>query len=461
MAKSPTSKRDAQHDLSRRAFIKWTVAAGAALGVSRSRVFEIIEKTAGKGVAHAASANPTHRSIHFVAGNAGLAWFTQLIPIPAVAAANNPSFSYHAPGQATLAAGTNKPLYIGPTSPFKNLAGARQWTAFVAGNNETHTNTPNSPGNLNGSSIHAVATVLQRNTPTLIPVVSINNAAVGTAAGAPQVAAVNNAEAIVNLFNSAASQTGGLLARPANAQLYKAQFDAFAQLNRASTRPTQKSSYVTASSAASFLGTNLAEQLAITPADRAMYGVDNNTPGNIRAVADAFIVATKAFAMGLMNAVTLPLLNNDPHGAFDGNTAGPTAQALKKVFDGFQTHASQTIDSATGQNIFNDVVITAVGDTYKTPFDRNGWNDGTPNNSNLVYVYGQGHIHTGWHGNIPQGGGVQMINQDGSLSAYNGAQAARLATASIAYAIAKRDVRAISQFANGINPVFWNPADIA
>jgi len=83
MAKSPLStltKRAEQQDVSRRALIKWTVAAGAALGVSRSRVFEILEKTAGTGVAFAASAAPTARSVHCVMGNGGLAWTRQLWP---------------------------------------------------------------------------------------------------------------------------------------------------------------------------------------------------------------------------------------------------------------------------------------------------------------------------------------------------------------------------------------------
>jgi hypothetical protein len=457
MAKSPTSVRDDNMAVSRRALIKWTIAAGAALGVSRSKIYEILEKTGGKGLAFAAAANPTHRSIHFDAGNGGAAWWTQLVPIPDVASANNPNFSYHAPGTTQLVAGTDRPLHRGTTTPFTGLPAAKEWTAFVAGRNATHSRqTPN----LNGNAITAIASVLQRNTPTLIPIVQVGNATVGTATGAPQPAAVNNAAAIVGLFNSAASQANGLLSKPANAQLYKAQFDAFAQLNRAASRPTQKSSYVTGSSAASFLGTNLAARLAITPADRLMYGVDNGTPGNVSSIADALIVATKAFSLGLMNSIVVPFMQDDPHGAFDNNSVGPTSLRLKKIFDGFQAHATATLDSATGQPIFNDTVITAYGDTYKAPFDTGGWGDGTPNNSNIIFAFLQGHVFSGWLGNIGQNN-VQMIQPNGTLAAYNTAQSETLAAASIAYAIAKRDTRAISQFANGINPTFWRAGDIA
>lgn len=35
MAKHPLSKREEKRELTRRALIKWSVAAGAALGVSR------------------------------------------------------------------------------------------------------------------------------------------------------------------------------------------------------------------------------------------------------------------------------------------------------------------------------------------------------------------------------------------------------------------------------------------
>src|SRR5689334_24551713 len=98
MAKSPFSKRDEQRDISRRALIKWSVAAGAALGVSRSKVFDILERTSGKDTAYAAAENPTTRSVHIVAGNGGLAWFQLFWPQNDVAAANNTNFAWHKPG---------------------------------------------------------------------------------------------------------------------------------------------------------------------------------------------------------------------------------------------------------------------------------------------------------------------------------------------------------------------------
>jgi len=459
MAKSPSSKRDEQHELSRRALIKWTVAAGAALGVSRSKVFDILEGTAGSGIAYAAATNATMRSVHLVAGNGGLAWFTLLWPHVDVAMAGNPNFAWHKPGQATLAIGTNKPLAHGPDTPWAGLPGARQVTAFLCGSNETHTSTPTSTTNLNGSNIHAVASVLQAQTPTVIPIIQVGDADVGNAAGAAQPTGVNDGNAIVGLFNSAASRAGGLLSNSADASLYKAQYDAFAQLNRAAGRSTQKGSYTTASGAAQFLGTNLAAKLAITDADRTLYGLDGATRGNVRDIAETLIISVKAFAMGLTNAVVLPAMRDDPHGAFNGDVNIVPPQ-LKKMLDGFMTHLTNTIDEATQKSLVDDVIVTISGDTTKDPLNQAGWPDGTPGNTNTVYVLGGGHLKTGWFGSIDRTGAVQGFSPAGAPIAYNGANTARLATASIAFAIAKRDERLISQFANGTTaPGLWNPLD--
>ena len=121
---------------------------------------------------------------------------------------------------------------------------------------------------LNGNNIISVASALQSSSPSVIPMITIGGADAGTAPGAARPANVSNADGIVDLFNSAASRAGGLLSKsPATRQLYKAHYDAFAQLNRAANRSTTKTAYMTASNAAQFLGTNLAAKLQITPAD--------------------------------------------------------------------------------------------------------------------------------------------------------------------------------------------------
>ena len=453
MAKSPLStltKRAEQQDVSRRALIKWTVAAGAALGVSRSRVFEILEKTAGTGVAFAASAAPTARSVHCVMGNGGLAWTRQLWPDPDIGLANNPNLAYAYPGTAQLVGGTVRPLVAGVATPWANLPAARQVTGFVMGQNQTHTNEPDTVENLNGANIFAIASALQSVSPSVVPIISIDQS-IGAAQGSQQPAAVRDANAIVGLFNSAASRAGGLLANPANAVLYKAQFEAFAQLNRAANRPTTRSSYTTATSAAGFLGTNLEEKLRITAEDLSRYGIDGGTRGNVAEIGRTLIVAVKAFKFGLTNSIVFPGMRDDPHGAFDDGSASVVPMQLKKVLDAFMADLTANVDDNTGETLADTTVITFHGDTPKSATDPGGWPDGSSQNHNRVIVYSAGHIKSGWFGEVKRDDSVRGFDGSGALVAYNGTNAARFGLAAIAYAIAKRDDRAISAFANGVN----------
>jgi hypothetical protein len=135
---------------------------------------------------------------------------------------------------------------------------------------------------------------------------------------------------------------------------------------------------------------------------------------------------------------------------------------LKKVFDGFMTDLKNTVDDNTGKVLADDTVITICGDTTKNPLQRGGWSDGTPNNSNLVWVYSAGHLKSGWFGGTMRNNTVQGFDAQGNAAAYNGGVTARYAMASVAYAIAKRDERAITAFANGttISGPFGRPKDL-
>jgi hypothetical protein len=397
-----------------------------------------------------------------VAGNGGAAWFQLLWPHNDIAAANNTQFAWHRPGESMLVSGTDKPLTVGPDTPFRDLAPNKQMTAFQCGNNETHTANPVSVTGLNGNNIISVASALQASAPSVIPMITIGVVDAGTAPGAARPANVNNADGVVNLFNSAASRAGGLLSNQADATLYKAHYDAFAQLNRAANRSTTKTSYLTASSAAQFLGTNLAAKLQITQEDLTRYGIDGTTRANVRDIGRAFIVAVKAFKMGLTNSVSLPAMRDDPHGAFADGSSQSVPPMLKKVFDGFMNDLKNTVDDNTGQVLADDTVITICGDTTKSPLNRGGWPDGTPNNSNVLWVYGAGHLKSGWFGGTVRGGQAQGFDANGNTAAYNGGTTARYALASVAFAVAKRDERAISTFANGltIGGVFGNLRDL-
>jgi hypothetical protein len=452
MAKSETSKKDEKRELTRRALIKWSVAAGAALGVSRSKIFDILEGVGDRGLAEAASEAATARSVHIVAGNGGLAWFQLLWPqndIAAGATSGN-QLAWHKPGMQTVVSGTDNKLTIGPDTPFASLAAEKQMTGFVCGANETHTRQPQSVVSLNGNNIFSVASALQSSAPSVIPIVTIGDVDVGTAPGGQRPANVIDGNGIVGLFNSAASRMGGLLANSNDAELYKAHYEAFTQLNRASNRSTTRTSYTTAVGAAGFLGTNLASKLQILPDDLTRYGVDGNTRTNVADIANALIVTVKAFQLGLTNCVVLPAMDDDPHTAFDANDVATVPAQLKAVFDGFMNDLTLATDSATNQVLADDTIITIHGDTPKDCTNKTGWPDGTPGGTNLVYVYGAGHLMTGWWGGIDRTATATGFGPDGKAAAYNGTTEAKIACASIAYAIAKRDDRAISNFANGI-----------
>ncbi len=454
MAKHPLSKRDDRRELDRRSLIKWSLAAGAALGVTKGDVFGILERTGGRGLAYAASENATRRSVSLIAGNGGHAWFQLLWPQYDVARAADPGLSYHRPGMTTDVAGTRN-LVIGPDTPWATMPAQRQVTAFTCGRNETHTPNPTSVADLNGNNIYSVISALQSASPSVIPIVTIGDVDIGTAPGGARAANVTNAEGIVGLFNSAASRAGGLLEASQDAEVYKTHFDAFAQLNRAANRSTTKASYLTASGAAKFLGTNLATKLAISDADLARYGINGNMRANVANIGRAFIITIKAFKMGLTNSIVLPAMNDDPHGAFTGGDVNSVPAQLKLVFDAFMADLTATTDDSTLKSLETDTVITITGDTTKNCLvprgGADGWADSSPGQSNVMYVYSAGDLKPGWYGDISRNGVVRGFNPDGSDNAtYNAANTSRTALAAVAYAIAKRDERALAPFANGI-----------
>ena len=465
MAKSQTSKRDEKHELTRRALIKWSVAAGAALGVSRSKIYEILERTAGKGVAFAASNQPINRTFDIEFGNGALAWMTLFWPLPAIAAAATPTnnFSWHKPGMQTVVQGTDRPLTIGPDTPWASLPANKQVTAFLCGNNETHTNFAQSTTQIGGSNLLALNTALQAALPAVIPTVTVGQGTtIGTAPGATVAANVGAADGIVDLFNSAASRTGGLLANTSDAALYKAHYQAFIQLNRAANRPTTNIGYTTATSAAAFLGTNLSKQLAVAPEDLTRYGISGATRNTVTALGRTMIIAVKAFKLGLTNGIVVPALRDDPHGAFDNNDVATVPGQLKGIFDGFMNDLKATLDDNTQKPLADNIVITMKGDTYKNPLNNNGWGDGTPGNTNIVYVYSSGQLMSGWFGDVSATGVVQGAGPDGKLTTYNGANTAKLAMASVLYATAIGDDRAIQGFVGGqtVSGVTGRPKNI-
>ena len=432
----------------RRDFIKWSATAAAMLGLDRARYLDVLNSNAGSAMADNGACGTTARSVHLIAGNGGLAWFTQLFPYVQVAkTAQAPLSFYGSPADVKDAPTDNASVY-GKYSPFQGLPRNKQMTAFVAGTNQTHTLTPGSGLSLGNNGLIASIASIQSANPTLLPVMAINPFVYGASPGAPAVATVANAGGLVDLFNSAASRT--LLQDPKNAALSEAYYKAFLDLNAAAPRQTSVKTYGTGKVASNLLGKNLSSQLEVTAADEARYGVSPNTMANVLEIAHGLITAIKAFRLGLTSSLIMPAMKDDPHGAFQDMTSmTATVMSLGKIFDAFMADAMATPDpSCQNKTLADNLVFTITGDTQKDALNRDGWGDGTQGNHNVVYAFGGGYLKTGWFGDLSLDGTVSTWDPDtgAPVKGGNSAQVAVPAAAAIAFAVSRGDARRIQDF---------------
>ena len=436
---------------SRRKFIKFASAAGAALALDRSKVLDVIADSGGEAMADEAACSVTNRSIHLVAGNGGFAWFQLLWPHIEIAKSNNDNFAFHRFGETVDATDTDKPFTYAPESPWQDLDSTKRITGFMAGTNETHTAQPNSAASLGGNvSMLAAAASLQNELPSLLPVIGVTPFNFGNAPGAPAVTNVGSPEGMVDLFNSSASQA--ILSIEEDAATYEAYYKAFLSLNKAAKRATWAKQLRITKASANFLGKNLASLLAPTAADETAYGIDG-APNNIRDVGLVIITAVKAFRLGLTNSVILPALRDDPHGAF--NNMGNINQRvgiLGQIFDAMMEDLASYEDPAcVGSTLADRTILTVHGDTPKNPRNRGGWPDGTPNNSNWLYVMGNGYLKTGWFGGVREDGSTDGFDPATGDTVANQAsnQTTAPAGAAVAFAIAQGDMQRVNEFYNG------------
>jgi hypothetical protein len=264
---------------------------------------------------------------------------------------------------------------------------------------------------------------------------------------------VNNALAVVDLFNSVASRAGGALSNVADAQLFEANYKGFLALHAAAGRPTMTKPFTTGKVAANLLGKNLADQLRPTDADLQRYGVNAGSETKLLEIARALIVTAKAFRMGLTQSVFMRVLSDDPHGAFnDMARLRQTALTIGKSLDAFMADLNAEDDPlCAGAKVGENTVISIHGDTPKNPLDRGGWPDGTPGNSNWIYVLGAGYLRTGWHGGVKRNGQAVGFNPGTGADDpnRNSASTATAAAAAVAYAVAKGDMRRVQDFYRG------------
>jgi hypothetical protein len=437
----------------RREFLRWSGTVAACLGLERARFLNVLGDTAGTAAADTAACATTNRHIHMMDGQGGLSNWTQIFPFMQVISSTNAQYSHYALGKGIPATGYDTPYMFAPDSPWQ---GTSKWkvSAFVAGNNETHTATPTSAISLGANGMLAAAAAIQQANPTLLPVLTVGGIQFGTAAGAPAVAAVGAANQLVDLFNSAASKA--LLLAPENGGLAEAYYKAFIGLNAAAGRTTIAKQYGVGKVSMNLLSKNLSSQLTPTAADLALFGVTSTTPSAVTSMSNSMITAVKAFSLGLTSMLVVRGLNDDPHGKFAGGDAQAqmTAQALGKMLNGLHDLAASKPDPSCSAKTLADSIVTSIsGDTFKSPFNRDGWGDGTPMGSNVLYIQGAGQLKTGWYGDVVSNnqatGWDQATGQTSGAYTGRGAELGASAAAALLYAVSKGDSRRVGDFYNG------------
>jgi hypothetical protein len=435
--------------IERRQFLKWSSMIAALLGVERWRHLEVLHGLGGYALADTANAAAKIGvNINLVGGNGGLANWTLVFPVSGVATKTDANFAHHEPGSGVKSTLTDKSMwYSKEMAPvFANRPKTQQVTAYTAGATGGHTPTPTQ---LIGGANSMVASLssIQLAATTLIPsLVVANGPLFGAAVGAPAAAQVPNA-----------SKT--LLASKDNADQMEAMHKTFTQLQAVSKSPTAIPGYDSGKVAVRLLGQKLGDQLAPSVADLALYGVDGTTPAAVRAMATAMITSLKAMSLGLTNQLTMPSFNDDPHGMFAGGDAQAkgVATALAKMLDGMWKHGDQLVHPASGRKISEKLVITITGDLPKNPYERSGWPDTSPGNTNIMYVIGSngGYLKNGWFGDIADDNIAAVkdfnpltgeLGARGSAGTVSGAAAFASAASAVAYSISGGDERRVTDF---------------
>ena len=122
-------------------------------------------------------------------------------------------------------------------------------------------------------------------------------------------------------------------------------------------------------------------------------------------------------------------------------------ETLGKIWDTFMAEMMAEPDPmCAGAKLGDNLVITWSGDTPKTPNAPNGWGDGTPQNSNWIYVLGNGYLKAGWFGQVKADNTIETFNAASGTNVAGGQSAAMAgpAGAAVLYAVARGDMRRVN-----------------
>lgn len=451
------NEREQNREVSRRALLGWMTAAGACLSVPAWKVKEIIEGTHGKAFAVANQRGRRYCRIDLGVG--GLAWMTQLTPHRTLQGTTGRSYLFE--GQGRLASGTDKPLFLSPAGELMaaGLEGriGGMPSVFRAGRDQTHTRVSTChTTTMNGRDVPAQSGVFQIANTHLLPALNVNNSNFGNAPGAPNPVALNNANAMVSTFQSAATDAQGILFDVRDAELYDANMTALLKLKKAVNRPTMDKGIKASQVSGQVVGLDIGKLLEVTDNDRVAYGLDQGSGGDgrIQGLATFLIVAAKMIKLALVSNFSIQAFNDDPHGAY--NNVGNSQQfalSLGRVFNAFWSDMANTVDPLGDSNtLAQEVVMQVTGDTVKNPENPAGWGDGS-RGSSTSWVWGAGATKTGDFGGLQLGnGGHSFDPQTGDEDTNRSAQQNQEILAhAVLFAVAQADAREADNASGGIS----------
>lgn len=343
------------------------------------------------------------RTVYIVGAPGSLAWFTLVWPLPAVITGFQAGYAYDDPSLAMAVVATAEhPLYA-RHGLWAEVPRA-QPSAILAGFNETHTSAPITMVQVGGKFVIAAGVEAQHALAAPLPALGFTPPT-SYVPDLPLAADVDAAVAALRTVTTVSAATEAAL-RP---------------------DPVTLASWYGASP--SVTNARLAERLLFT---------------------------ANAFRAGLIGTVLIQVAD-DPHGAFIDGIATPSADQLVGILHGFEVELAGATEPACRVDgapvaLADNVVVVVLGDTPKDSFTAFGWPDGTPGNSNWMYVRSNGYLRPGWFGSITNdvAGRIGFDPATGMLSdAATQADDAAAADRALLYAITRGDTAAVDAFAPG------------
>lgn len=452
-------QKDKHHELSRRAVLGWMGAAGACLSIPAWKVWEVIEKTHGKAWAQDASCITAKRFLHVDSGVGGQAHWTQLWTSQFMGQQTNGGEAYAWIGMADRGEAVQSPNPVaGPVwhTPAGRLAmepitnkDTYGMSVFVVRGNQTHTQQSTvATTTTRNIGLKAAAGTFGIQNPGLLAGFSISDPFIGTAPGAPQYVTVNNSNGVIDQVNSAATQAGALLSNEANASRWKANYDALMSLNKIAGKETTKNAFGIAKTGAFVIGKNLANLLTPSQDQINRYGYLGQI-GRVREFGELLAITANLFKNNIASVVNFQGFNNDPHGAFN-DVAGLRTESMAygQALKGFFEDMSAVDEVCSGSKMFENLVMLWTGDTMKNPFAAGGWPDGTPQASQMVYMFGGRDIRPGFYGDMANGNATGWDVSSGQATGAPTDLAAQHVAGLALHSMTYRDARAVSAIAD-------------